>query len=196
MKHFFENIKTIIGEFIGLIGGMLWASNSKWDYEPVILSIVSGIGLLISIALLVIKKGDSNVSVTPATPITIPETNASLISNQTNNSAVNNIEPKAIKETIKNAPPFQRNATAKNFIGLNVEWNLQLFMIHTRESNSVIVSMEPLDQEFLRINFKTDIEKYPILKIAHKKTKFKVTGKIILCSIYDIELEITNLQAI
>ena len=47
---FFENIKTIIGEIIGLIGGCLWAIKTGWtDYEPLILLVVSAIGLAISL---------------------------------------------------------------------------------------------------------------------------------------------------
>lgn len=47
---FFENIRTIIGEIIGLIGGYLWASKTNWDdYEPLILLAVSGVGLMISL---------------------------------------------------------------------------------------------------------------------------------------------------
>ena len=59
---FFENIKIIIGEIIGLLGGYLWARKTGWnDYEPLILIIASGVGLLISIVSRFVKK-DNNES--------------------------------------------------------------------------------------------------------------------------------------
>ncbi|MFN8343720.1 MAG: hypothetical protein U0X91_01875 [Spirosomataceae bacterium] len=59
---FFENIKIIIGEIIGLIGGYLWASKTKWDdYEPLILLVVSGIGLIISVISKLFSKKKINL---------------------------------------------------------------------------------------------------------------------------------------
>ncbi|MNK00385.1 hypothetical protein D3C87_181690 [compost metagenome] len=47
MKEFLENIKTFVGEIIGLIGGLYWGYKSDWDYEPVILVLISLTGILI-----------------------------------------------------------------------------------------------------------------------------------------------------
>lgn len=47
MRNILENIKTLIVELIGLIGGFIWAKHSNWDYEPLILMAVSFIGLII-----------------------------------------------------------------------------------------------------------------------------------------------------
>ncbi len=47
MRNIFENIKTLIVELIGLIGGFIWAKHSNWDYEPLILMAVSFVGLVI-----------------------------------------------------------------------------------------------------------------------------------------------------
>lgn len=47
MKNFLEDIKTFVGEVIGLIGGLFWGYKADWDYEPVILILISSIGILI-----------------------------------------------------------------------------------------------------------------------------------------------------
>ena len=45
MKRYFEDYKALVLELIGVIGGLLWGKNTNWDYEPVILLIISSIGL-------------------------------------------------------------------------------------------------------------------------------------------------------
>lgn len=59
MTHFLGNLKTILLEAIGLIGGLIWAIHTNWDYEPVILVILSLIGLSISIVLR-FRESDEN----------------------------------------------------------------------------------------------------------------------------------------
>lgn len=51
MRNFLENIKTFVVELIGLIGGFIWAKQTNWDYEPMILMAVSAVGILIFTAL-------------------------------------------------------------------------------------------------------------------------------------------------
>lgn len=51
MRTFLENIKTLIGELIGLVGGFIWAKHSNWDYEPIMLMTISAVGIIIFIAL-------------------------------------------------------------------------------------------------------------------------------------------------
>lgn len=59
---FFENIKTIIGEIIGVIGGYLWASSKDWnDPEPIILLAVSGVGLFISVISRIFSKSGNHI---------------------------------------------------------------------------------------------------------------------------------------
>ena len=41
MKSLIHNVFTLIIALIGLIGGLLWCIQSKWDYEPLILLLVS-----------------------------------------------------------------------------------------------------------------------------------------------------------
>ncbi len=47
MKKFLEDIKTFLAEIVGLIGGIIWAKNTNWDYEPVILISISLLGIII-----------------------------------------------------------------------------------------------------------------------------------------------------
>lgn len=51
MKKFLENINTFLVEIVGLIGGFIWARNTKWDWEPIILIAVSFVGVVIFILL-------------------------------------------------------------------------------------------------------------------------------------------------
>jgi len=51
MRSFLENIKTFIGELIGLVGGFVWAKDTNWDYEPIILLTISAVGIIIFIVL-------------------------------------------------------------------------------------------------------------------------------------------------
>lgn len=46
MKKILEDTNTLLVSIIGIIGGLTWAVNNNWDYEPVILLSLSGIGLL------------------------------------------------------------------------------------------------------------------------------------------------------
>lgn len=41
MKHIVNNLITFLIALVGLIGGLIWIYISKWDMEPIILSVVS-----------------------------------------------------------------------------------------------------------------------------------------------------------
>ncbi|RKE90300.1 response regulator [Ichthyenterobacterium magnum] len=41
MKNIIHNTVTLLIGFVGLIGGLIWGYYSKWEFEPVILSIIS-----------------------------------------------------------------------------------------------------------------------------------------------------------
>lgn len=58
MKNILEDIKTFLVELVGLIGGLIWAQNSRWDYEPIILISASLLGIII---FAIIKVSPSNV---------------------------------------------------------------------------------------------------------------------------------------
>ena len=51
MRKLLEDYKTIVVEIIGVIGGYVWATHSRWDDEPVILMITSAVALVISLTL-------------------------------------------------------------------------------------------------------------------------------------------------
>ncbi len=185
MRLFFANFKTIFGEFIGLILGLLWAISTKWDYEPLIVFIISGVGLFVSILSLIFKKKNAEQAV-------IPNINNSKYENP--DLDITNIDPKTIINQIQSAPPFQQEDIANHFIGINVIWNLKLLMIHKSKKNEIIVSMRPVEDTYEDIEFRTDTEKYPIFKIAEKNKAFEVTGKIIKCRHFNIELDLITLK--
>jgi hypothetical protein len=51
MKNFLENINTFLVELLGLVGGFIWAKNTNWDWEPLILMAVSFVGIAVFILL-------------------------------------------------------------------------------------------------------------------------------------------------
>ena len=58
MKKILEDIKTFVAEIIGLIGGLLWAKKSNWDYEPIILIAISLIGIIIFVLMKLIASNE------------------------------------------------------------------------------------------------------------------------------------------
>lgn len=57
MKSFIHNIFTLVVALIGLIGGLLWCIQSNWEYEPLILLLIS---LIEVIAYFIVPKDDSS----------------------------------------------------------------------------------------------------------------------------------------
>lgn len=49
MKKFLEDIKTLIAEVIGLIFGLNWGYKNNWEDEPMILILISSVGIIIFI---------------------------------------------------------------------------------------------------------------------------------------------------
>ncbi len=65
MKKILEDIKTVIVEIIGLIGGLIWAKKSNWEYEPIILILISLVGIITFIIIKLIpsnEKKDASVT--------------------------------------------------------------------------------------------------------------------------------------
>lgn len=110
MRLFFENMKTIIGESIGVVGGFIWARSSKWDYEPIILFSVSGVGLIVSIILLFLKKEETTQPFHPNN-----------VANNFENLNITDIESKTIQKEIENAPLYQQQSIADHYLGMNVK---------------------------------------------------------------------------
>lgn len=59
MKEILEDIKIFIAETIGIVGGIIWGIKSNWESEPVILLLISSIGMLIFFILKIIPKDES-----------------------------------------------------------------------------------------------------------------------------------------
>lgn len=59
MKEILEDVKIFIAETIGIVGGVIWGINSKWDYEPIILLLISSIGMIIFIMLKIIPRDET-----------------------------------------------------------------------------------------------------------------------------------------
>ena len=59
MKEILKDVKIFIAEAIGVVGGIFWGINSKWEYEPVILLLISSIGIIIFFILKLIPKDET-----------------------------------------------------------------------------------------------------------------------------------------
>jgi hypothetical protein len=204
VRNFFENLKVVIGELVGIIGGYFWGKHTNWDYEPTILLIVSSLSFFISTILFLFRKRSNKIPVTNTS--SIPHDIAISLQfadlskphqkqNRENlfESSVTEITPQKIKEKISEVPLFAQHDMAANFVGLHVRWVLRLAQIHKKKGTNVEVSMEPLDDTFLRIYFETNTDNYPVLKIAEDEKRFEVFGKIIKCEKFSISLELLKL---
>jgi len=151
LRNFFSDIKTLIAEVIGLFGGFFWAKSTSWDYEPLILFIISLSSLLITIGLLFSKKSNEQLK--------------------------NSIDAKKILSDIENTSPYLRDQAASNYVGLQIHWEVSFSSI--RNINTNIYHVTTLYRgSYPWIYFDIDIEQYPFLKVARKKQNFSITGKI------------------
>lgn len=66
MKSIIVNIKTFVIALTGLIGGSIWAVNSNWEEEPLILIALSLIEIIAYIILRFITRKDTE-SISPQT---------------------------------------------------------------------------------------------------------------------------------
>ncbi|MBK6772068.1 MAG: hypothetical protein IPG78_08085 [Ignavibacteria bacterium] len=185
MRSFIADIKTIIIELVGIIGGFFWARATSWDYEPLILLCVSIFGLVISLYFLFSKEKIEPQIVHFVKDVTETEKSNNKVSNET---------PETIGKKIADSPIFQREDTANHYVGLIVHWHLRLFIIHKRNPPNIIVSMIPLDKLYPSISFNTNTNEHPIFKIAVDFKKFVVKGEIIKCTPNEIELNLMELQ--
>jgi hypothetical protein len=107
--------------------------------------------------------------------------------------SITNILPSEIKDSIGDNPLFQQDNIAKNYIGLNVVWKLNLLSI-SESNNSIRVSFIYEKNIFPDISIETTIEAHPFFKIAKQDTPFEVSGKIAKCDKYHIHLELRSLK--
>jgi hypothetical protein len=185
MKEILGNIKAIIAELVGIIGGFFWAQSVGWDYEPLILLVISTLCFIVSISLLR-AKNSTEISV-------ITTSNEKLVNEKVINGVFSKETPRSIKEKIEHAPLFQKEDVAKNYIGLKIKWHLKLSIIHRMGDANVIVAMKPLDHIYPKIKFGIDISEHPFLKIAIEDNELIVTGEIIECDEYHITIKLEEL---
>ncbi len=182
MKNILADIKTIIAELIGMIGGFFWARATNWDYEPLILLCVSSFGLIISLYFLFNKEK------------TEPQIVHVIKENDSSQNKISVETPEAIEKKIDASPIFQKEDIANHYVGLIVRWPLKLFSIHKRDTPAIYVSMKSVNNAYMSISFDTDTNLHPIFKIAEDKKVFFVTGEIIKCAPFRIELKLIELQ--
>jgi hypothetical protein len=119
-----------------------------------------------------IQKGQENVSLvaTPviSQPTAIPSSAA---------SSKNSITPNEIEKALEDLPPFQIQQGTNNFVGLEVDWLVELRSTFTIENQLYLITSSP-NSYLLDIVFPIDIEQYPQLKIMKEGEQFVVKGKI------------------
>lgn len=131
--------------------------------------------------------------------------NVQIISNQTKNIynqensiseelEISTIDPTKIMEEIQKVSLLSQAKIASQFIGLNIKWDLELFIISEIKDNEVNVLMNPTMRNFPEISFITNTEKYSFLKIAHRGEKFEIIGKIIDCKTTQISLKVEKIK--
>lgn len=93
MKSLIHNVFTLIIALIGLIGGLLWCIQSKWDYEPLILLLVSTAEIVSYIAIPKDNNEDSSNNLNQSFAIikSISNTNGSITISNHGNSQINGI---------------------------------------------------------------------------------------------------------
>jgi hypothetical protein len=109
-------------------------------------------------------------------------------------SSIIDIEPITIKNEIESVPLLQRDHIGSIYEGIKIKWILPLFMIHSRGNNKIGVVFNAAETAYPKINIDTDLDKHPFFKIAKDKDLFEIEGKIIKCSAYDIEVEVTSVK--
>lgn len=184
MRYFLADMKTIIAELIGIIGGFFWARATSWDYEPLILLCVSSFGLVISLYFLFNKENPEPQIVHVVKEIKENESSQNKISVET---------PEAIENKIAAVAKFQEDDIANHYVGLIVQWHLKLFLIHKRNLPAITVVMKSVNGAYTNISFDTNTNAHPIFKIAEDKKEFLVKGEIIKSIPYSIELKLIEL---
>jgi len=178
-------------EAIGLCLGIPWAIHTNWDYEPMILVIVSGTGLVITNLLLIFKEKNSEPPISKPNEILVIQSESEI-----KNSTITNITPEKIYNHLDSVPLFQREATASHYVGMNIRCIVKLFSITNLSENKILVTTRDDKYEYLYIDFEIDIDNYPILRIAQRNKRFEVSGKIINCGQYSNRLEVTDIKEV
>lgn len=180
MKKIFTDFKTLIAELVGLIGGGFWAKSSNWDYEPLILVTISFASLCLTIYFeLFGKQMHKELSINP-----------SEIENP-----ISNLDAKKIINELDNAAPFQTNQLKSNYKDFRIKWEVVLESVHNTVGDDYII-MTLYKGNYPWVNFTVNINKYPNFKIAKKKDRYLITGKIKIVGGNDFTIDLEEIQQI
>jgi hypothetical protein len=103
--------------------------------------------------------------------------------------------PVEIRDAIVASPPYSRDVIAQNFVGVTVDWTLelrQLLLSNDRRIANVRLEGEQRDG-FPIIECEVELDAFRFLKFIHEGTVMRVTGTIIKASSYEIFLGAPNL---
>lgn len=94
-----------------------------------------------------------------------------------------------ISKAINEAPPFQRQQVAKNFVGIRVEWDAFLKGAYGDKDDMVRLRLTtnkkmPLDT----IHCKVPLSQYSELGVLPEGTRIRIQGKIEEADTYDVSL--------
>ena len=190
MKNFIEGLQKLLPWLAGL---------------PVTPKIVISVIILLAATfiLLLIWSPTTQIKETrnAAVPLNVHnkrEPNADMKIGET--GMISTLTVRKMVDYINNSAPFQRDDIAKNYLGLKVNWEGELWDVEKGSSSlgsgeSVTVQLHPEPGRLYGIYFKVPIEKYPQFKIAQRGDLIGVSGRIIECSgagIY-VKLEVDDI---
>ncbi|HEY5590309.1 MAG TPA: hypothetical protein VIK55_04755 [Paludibacter sp.] len=188
MKQFISDSKTIIVEIAGIFGGFFWAKSINWDYEPLILFIVSVISFIISLIFLLSEKSDKNKSI-KIVDIENKSSNKDIIEV----CNIVELDAKDIANEINNSLPYLEENIKSSYLGLSVKWIVRFDSLRKLKDNKYHVTTL-YKGNYPWVYFDIDIEEYPFFKIARKKQAFKIAGKIIEIGGNTFTISVENIQ--
>ena len=162
MKKIFLDIKTLIAELIGLFGGLFWARSTNWDYEPLILFIISFASVVLTLGLHFYYKNGMT---------------GKKFSQEDKNVFISNLDANKITTEIENTLPYLRNHVESNYIGMGINWDVSFDSIKKKKGNVYhVTTLYKGNSPW--IYFDIDIEQFSFFKIAQKNHPLTITGKI------------------
>lgn len=98
--------------------------------------------------------------------------------------------PIEIKNQILGEPLLQQENAANSFIGLRVQWQLELFSVSKNNSDPNLITIDLVEESYTYpdVLCNIDIREYPEIKIAKKGNGVFVQGEISRLTPYTIEL--------
>ena len=115
-------------------------------------------------------------------------------SNDSKDVDFTNISPIDIKSEIENAPLYQQHKIANHYVGLRINWDLELFHMFKKDENIISVGLVPMNKIYPSIDFEADLKKYPFFKIAKKGQHYCLKGEIIECSTLKIKIRMESIR--